>query len=381
MSEYSEHHLRSSTSFLILIFVSGLVVGGLVTAYTTFQQITDLKGSIESLQGRVSRLSGNQTVYNQNVTIYQNGTSLTELYEKVKDSVVFIRVTTASETSEGSGFIYNYSGTMVAITNNHVVHGAISASVTFSNGNGYAATVKGTDPYADLAVVEIDAPASEFKPLKVASSSTLKVGDSVIAIGNPYGLVGSMTTGVVSALGRSITEEEYIGKYKIPNIIQTSVLINPGNSGGPLLNALGNIVGITTAIVKDAQGLAFAIPSNTIIKEVGALVEDGTYTDHSYMGVGGVDMDYEMAQQYHLNVSYGWRIGEITPNGPADNASIEIGDVVIAANGSRVRNGDEITSYLEENTVPDETVRLTIVRGNQILEKSLKLGTRPPPQA
>jgi S1-C subfamily serine protease len=358
-----------------------LVVGGLVTAYITYQQITDLKGDIESLQGRVSRLSGNQTVYNQNVTIYQNGTSLTELYEKVRDSVVFIRVTTASETSEGSGFIYNYSGTMVAITNNHVVHGAISVSVTFSDGNGYAATVKGTDPYADLAVVEVDAPASDFKPLQIASSSTLKVGDSVIAIGNPYGLVGSMTTGVVSALGRSITEEEYIGKYKIPNIIQTSVLINPGNSGGPLLNALGNVVGITTAIVKDAQGLAFAIPSNTIIREVGALVEDGSYTDHSYMGVGGVDVNYEMAQQYHLNVTYGWRIGEITPNGPADNASIEIGDVVIAANGSRVRNGDEITSYLEENTVPDETVRLTIVRGNQILEKSLKLGTRPPPQA
>jgi len=380
MSEYDRHSFRFSTSFIALTLAFGLVIGGLVTAYITYRQITDLQSEIVGLQNRVSRLSGNQTVYNQNVTIYENGTSLAELYEKVKDSVVFIRATTPTEVSEGSGFIINYSGTMVAITNNHVVHAATALSVTFSNGNGYAATVRGTDPYADLAVVTIDANASEFRPLEVVSSSTLKVGDMVIAIGNPYGLVGSMTTGIVSALGRSITEEEFIGKYKIPNIIQTSVLINPGNSGGPLLNALGNVVGITTAIVQDSQGLAFAVPSNTILKEVGALIDNGSYTDHSYLGVAGTDMNYELAQQYRIDVTYGWRIGEVTTYGPAYNASIQVADVIIEVNGTLVRNGDEMTSCLEENTVPDETVILTIVRENQTLEKTVILGTRPPPQ-
>ena len=150
------------------------------------------------------------------------------------------------------------------LTNYHVVQGTTDLSVTFSDGNGYSATVLGTDPYSDLAVLSVNAPASEFKPLDIVSSSTLAVGESVIAIGNPYGLVGSLTTGVVSALGRTITEQDIAGEYAIANIIQTSTPINPGNSGGPLLNAVGNVVGITTAIVTNSQGLGFAIPSDTI---------------------------------------------------------------------------------------------------------------------
>jgi S1-C subfamily serine protease len=383
MGQYGEHRIRSSSAFIIMIFIAGLVFGGIASVYVNYQQMSALQKKLSNLADQVSRLSGNQTVYNENVTIYQNTTALVELHQKVKDSVVLVSVRSATEAGEGSGFVYNYSGAVVVITNYHVVHGAISISVTFSDGDGYSASVLGKDPYADLAVLNVSAPQDKLKPLDVVSSSTLKVGDLVIAIGNPYGLVGSMTTGIVSALGRTIDEEQLIGNFRIANIIQTSVLINPGNSGGPLLNALGKVVGITTAVVKDAQGLAFAIPSNAIQKEIGALITNGSYSDHSYLGVAGTDMTYELAQQYHVNVTYGWRVVEVNATGPAHDAGIQAGDVIIeikkGINVTRIRNGDEMLSYMEENTVPNETVELTVVRGNQTQTIPIVLGTRPPP--
>jgi S1-C subfamily serine protease len=270
---------------------------------------------------------------------------------------------------------------MIIITNNHVVHGTTEISVTFSNGNGYSATTNGTDPYADLAVLSADAPDSEFKPLEIVSSSTLKVGDPVVAIGNPYGLVGSMTTGIISALGRTITESEYTGGFAIANIIQTSAPINPGNSGGPLLNFDGKVVGVTTAIVADSQGLGFAVPSNTILREVFALVKYGNYEGHSYLGVKGADMDYEQKIEMHTNVTYGWRIAEVVAGGPASDAAVQVNDILVGINGTVIRNGDEMSSYLEENTLPGETVILSIARADQRLQLQLVLGTRPPPPA
>jgi S1-C subfamily serine protease len=275
---------------------------------------------------------------------------------------------------------------MVVITNNHVVSGASDISVTFSDGNGYAAAVNGTDPYADLAVLTvIGANKSEFKPLDIVSSSTLRVGDPTIAIGNPYGLVGSMTTGVISALGRTISEENYTGGYAIADIIQTSTPINPGNSGGPLLNYNGKVIGITTAIVENSQGLGFAVPSNTILREICSLINYHTYEGHSYLGVRGTDMDYETAQSLGVNVTYGWRVVEVISGQPADNYGVKSDDVIIGINGTRIRNGDEMTSYLEEYTIPNQTVILKIARKNQttqatdILNIQLKLGTRPSP--
>lgn len=315
----------------------------------------------------------------ENITIYQNVTSFSELYENVKESVVLIRGTTNSGTIQGSGFVYNASGTMVVITNYHVVQGTTNRSVTFSDGNGYAATINGTDPYSDSAVLTVNASQSEFKPLEIVSSSTLKVGEPVIAIGNPYGLVGSLTTGVVSALGRTITESQYTGGYAIANIIQTSAPINPGNSGGPLLNYLGNVVGITTAIVQNSQGLGFAIPSNTIRREIQSLIVNGAYDGHSYLGVAGSDMDYDAAQTYGVNVTYGWRIAQVTTGGPASNAGIQVGDIIVGINGTTIRNMDEMSSYLEEYTLPAETVILDISRNNETTELAVILGTRPPP--
>jgi S1-C subfamily serine protease len=366
------------------MFVAGILVGGVFAAYFAFQPISDLKNQVSSLQSQVSVLSGNQTITYQNITIYQNSTALIELYESVKDSVVLIRGKIGSSTVQGSGFVYNFSGAMVVVTNNHVVDGTTSRSVTFSNGHGYTATVNGTDAYSDLAVLRVDAPASEFKPLEIVSSSTLIVGEPVIAIGNPYGLVGSLTTGIVSALGRTITEEQYTGGFAIANIIQTSAPINPGNSGGPLLNYMGKVVGITTAIVENSQGLGFAIPSNTIIKEVPALAASGGYDGHSYLGVSGNDMTYERAQELqargiNVNVTYGWWIAELNRSGPSYKAGVKADDIIVGINGKLIRNMDEMSSYLEENTLPYETAVLNIVRGSQSIDISVILDKRPPP--
>jgi S1-C subfamily serine protease len=291
---------------------------------------------------------------------------------------VLIQGTTVDGGVQGSGFVCSLLNRIVVVTNYHVVAGTDGLSVTFSNGNGYAATVLGTDAYADMAVLSVDdAPESELKPVDIVSSSTLRVGDQVIAIGNPYGLVGSLTTGVVSAIGRTITEDS-AGGFVIANIIQTSTPINPGNSGGPLLNVLGKVVGITTAIVSDSQGLGFAVPSNTLLREISALISTGTYRGHSYLGVSGTDMSYSIAQETGASVTYGWRIAAVTPGGPSDGR-LQIDDTIIALNGSLIKNNDDLASYLEEKTQPGETLLITVVRGNSVIDVTVILGTRPEP--
>lgn len=377
MGAFKEHYGRTSSTLLLVILLTGLLAGSITTYYIAYQQISSLRNDVSNLTAQVSKLWGFQNVTYQNITIYQNTTGLTELYESVKNSTVLIHGITSTGEVQGSGFVYNFTGTMLVITNYHVVHGTTGISVTFSNGNGYSARVNGTDPYADLAVLVVDAPEKEFKPLEIVGSSTLRVGDLVIAIGNPYGLVGSLTTGVVSALNRTITEE-YTGGFGIADIIQTSAPINPGNSGGPLLNYYGRVIGITTAIVQDSQGLGFAIPSNTILREVASLVLTGTYKEHSYLGVTGTDMDYETAQQLGVNVTYGWKIAEVVSGGPSDN-KLKVNDIIIAMNETRIRNGDDLASYLEENTFPRETLILTVVRGNLQTNVTVTLGVRPSP--
>lgn len=379
MGEFNERYIKFSSAFLILIFAAGLMVGGIVSCYITFREINSLKSEVSNFQAQVSKLWGFQNVTYQNITIYQNSTALAELYETVKDSIVLIIGTTSEGSVQGSGFVYDFFGTTVVVTNYHVVHDTTSRSVTFSNGNGYAATIIGTDSYADLAVLSVDAPEDEFEPLEVVSSSTLRVGDPVIAIGNPYGLIGSMTTGVISALGRTLAEEEYTGGFAIANIIQTSAPINPGNSGGPLLNYCGKVVGITTAIVADSQGLGFAIPSNTLLREVEALIETGSYDGHSYLGLKGTDMNYEIAQDMGVNVTYGWRIVDFLDPSPAKDCGVKVNDIIVAMNDTTIKNSDDLASYLEENTLPGETVILSVRRGSQTLEIPVVLGSRPAP--
>jgi S1-C subfamily serine protease len=368
---------KASASLFALLFAAGLLVGGLLSFYINFQEINTLSNEVAVLQSQLSEIKGVQNFTYQNITVYQNATSLAEIYASVRDSIVLVQGTTSEGTVQGSGFVYSSSNTTVVITNYHVVYDTTDLSVTFPNGNGYSATVLGTDAYADLAILSVDAPADELKPIEIVSSSTLGVGDPVIAIGNPYGLVGSLTTGVVSALGRTLTED-YAGGFAIANIIQTSTPINPGNSGGPLLNIVGKVVGITTAIVSDSQGLGFAIPSNTILREIAALITTGTYSGHSYLGVSGQDLSYATAQELGINVTYGWRIASVTAGGPSDG-KLQVDDIIIAMNGTLIKNNDDLASYLEEKTLPIEHLSLTVVRNNTIVNVDITLGRRPPP--
>jgi S1-C subfamily serine protease len=396
---------RFSTTLIVITIVVSLIAGGLlgyaVSNLIISGSMSDLQNQVSALQGQVSNLQSTPNVANQNSTyIMGDNVSLASLYAEVKDSIVVVQGLMVQydifhrayySQVQGSGFVYNFEGQMVVITNYHMVQDVINITVTFINGNGYAATVLGSDPYVDLAVLSTNASQSEYKPLEIVSSSTLEVGDPVIAVGGPYGLAGSMTTGIVSALGRTITEE-MSGGYPIANVIQMSAPINPGNSGGPLLNYQGQVVGITTAVVSNSQGLGFAIPSSTVLREVGSLVTEGFYNKHSWLGASGTDMTYEIAEAMGVNVTYGWLIAQVTSGGPADQAGLQGGtqqvtvagqsvtiggDIIIAFDGTRIRNTDDLSTFLEEQTLPGQTIDVTIVRGGQTMTLTLKLDARP----
>jgi S1-C subfamily serine protease len=292
----------------------------------------------------------------------------------------------------GSGFVTEYTDANFIVTNFHVVNGATNETVTFPNGDAYKAKVVGSDAYSDLAIVSVQAPTSEFHPLRIVSSSFLKVGQSVIAIGNPFGLSGSMTFGIISQLGRTI-QEPTAGRFPIANLIQFSAPINPGNSGGPLLDSNGNIVGITTAIVASSQGLGFAIPSDTILREIPFLIAQGHYDRHPYLGIEGADTNFQLAQLMKTNVTYGVLLESVVSGGPADKAGLRGsstqtqvngqqlaigGDIIISVNGTRIINNDALSAYLDKNTLPGQTIRLGVIRSGTLIELSVVLGTRPP---
>jgi len=400
---------RISTILVVTIVIASLFAGGLLgylLGYSNIsERINDLENQLSTLQEQISNLQSTENVtyqiVTQNITyVLGENASLSQLYEQVKDGVVIIRGIIVQydifrrpyyTQVQGSGFVYNFTGQMVVITNYHVVQNTINITTTFINGNGYVSTVLGSDPYSDLAVLSTNAPQSEYKPLEIVSSSTLKVGDPAIAVGNPYGLAGSMTTGIVSALGRTITEE-MTGGYPIANVIQTSTPINPGNSGGPLLNYQGQVVGITTAIVSDSQGLGFAIPSSTILREIESLIAKGSYNKHPWLGASGTDMTREIATAMGINATYGWLITQVVSGGPANKAGLRAGtkqvliagtwvtisgDIIIAINDTRITDMDDLSTYLEEYTLPGQIISVALVRNNETLTLLVKLEARP----
>ncbi|MEM1506959.1 MAG: trypsin-like peptidase domain-containing protein [Candidatus Bathyarchaeia archaeon] len=400
------NRLRALTVIIVLLIIGFFVAGyfGYTMGYrSALEEISGLKNQIRDLKTDLETLRSSLNAAVQSIPQYSallsENVSLSQIYEQVKNSVVMIRGLIRQyslfgyyyERVQGSGFIYNFTGRMVVITNYHVIRNAMNITVTFANGNSYAAGVLGYDPYADLAVLEADAPEEEYYPLEIVSSSTLKVGDIVLAVGNPYGLAGSMSVGIVSALGRTINVE-IAGGYPIANVIQTTVPLNPGNSGGPLLNIRGQVVGITTAIVSGSQGVSFAIPSNTILREIKFLVEEGSYNRHPWLGASGVDMTYEIAKAMGTNVTYGWLITQVISGSPADKAGLRGGtrvayiagervviggDIIIAINNVKITGIDDLSSYLEENTAPGQIVNMTIIRGNEKMILKVELGSRP----
>jgi len=390
-----------AVAIVVLIIAASFSWIYLSTQQTIVEQtaeINQLTEDVNSLQHQVASLT--QAIQNRSLA---SSTDFALLYLKAEYSVVVVQgaeVETVNTifgpvhqyvTVQGSGFVTNATGQVVIVTNFHVVDQVQNLTVTFTDGNAFDATVLGTDAYSDIAVLNVTAPASEFMPLELASSSDLQVGDTVIAIGSPVGLTGSMTTGIVSQLGRTIQEASTNG-YSIANVIQTSVAINPGNSGGPLLDSLGQVVGVTTAIISGTQGIGLAIPSDTILKELPSLISNGTYDNHAWIGVAGVDVTPDIAKALTLQKTYGWLVTSVTAGGPAEKAGIKGGtqqvrmsgsllttggDIIIALNGTRIKNGDDLSAYLEAYTLPGQTVLVTVVRNNIQLIIPVVLGKRP----
>ena len=236
----------------------------------------------------------------------------------------------------------------------------------------------GSDPGADLAVLSVSSIPNDVTPLTLVSSLSLQVGDPVVAVGSPYGLAGTLTTGVISALGRTIIEDSGSSQgsgQTIPDMIQTSTAINSGNSGGPLIDYAGHVVGITTAAVSNSQGLGFAIPSATVMRELSSLVTTGSYDEHPSIGATGTDMNYQIAQAMGTSVTYGWLVESVSTQTGLKGGTTQVsvlgsrviigGDIIIAINGSRITNTDDLLCYLERNTLPGQTANFTVVRNGQ----------------
>jgi S1-C subfamily serine protease len=383
---------RFSTVVIVVILIVGLIAGcgiGYAVTYTDFNsKLTDLQSQIGLYQGYNSGANTQTYLLNDNV-------SLAQLYQAVKPSVVVIRDIVigytifgqqAYSTQQGSGFVTVVNNQKVVVTNNHVVEGAINVTVTFADGNSYEATVLGSDPYADLAVLSVANIPSSAVGLTMVNSATLNVGDPVIAVGSPYGLQGTLTTGIISALGRTIVESDDSGRttISIADTIQTSTPINSGNSGGPLLNYAGEVVGITTAGISNSEGLGFAIPSSTIMREISTLIADGSYDSHPSIGTEGVDMDYQIAQAMGVSVTYGYLVERVSTNNGLQGGNqykailgeniIVGGDIIIAINNVRIANTDDLLSYLERYTLPSQTVTFTVVRDGTQQDISVTIG-------
>ena len=319
--------------------------------------------------------------------------SLMEIFEKAEPGVVrvnTIRNQTMNETGGvGSGFVFDKMGHI--ITNAHVIEGSTKTVVTFLDGRSYNAKIIGMDEYTDIGVIKVNADLKLLQPLSLGDSSNLNVGEPITAIGNPFGLSGSMTSGIVSQMGRLLPSGS---GYSIPDVIQTDAAINPGNSGGPLLNMRGNIVGINTAIQSttgEFTGVGFAIPSQTVAKIVPTLISEGEYK-HPWIGISGRDIDPDTANVLGLKDALGFLIITVVENSPAEDAgligsdkTIEVdgkeypvgGDIIVAVDGMDVRKIDDILVHLQRvKTIGDE-MNLEILRDGRTTNVTVILQERP----
>jgi S1-C subfamily serine protease len=401
---------EATTKATIAILLVLVVVLASTTAYYGYA-MADANARASSIQKSAADLQYRNDELQRLLAVAQSrqnstvaGLNPVSIYDSSNRSVVTIQGSRAVsvltlfgpqntiESVLGSGFVVEYSNSDYVVTNFHVVDSMVNVTVTFWNGDAYGAKVIGADPNSDLAVLSTEASESDLHPLGLTSSSFLMVGQPVVAIGNPFGLSGSVTFGIISQLGRTIQYQSTSSTFSIADVIQFSAPINPGNSGGPLLDANGFVVGITSAAVTGSQGVGFAIPSDAILRELPSLIQAGKYASHPYLGIQAVDMNYQLAQAMRTSTTYGVLIETIAPSGPADKANLKGGrqvvtigtnqymlggDIIVSVNGTRIVNYDALATYLEEYTVPGQTVQVGIVRsGNQIVV-SLVVGSLP----
>ncbi len=372
---------------------NGIIVGGVIaTAAIIFAVFVSMNSITDSGTNELIVTNGNYGETVGEVTGIERGYeySLIDIFEKSEESIVQVSVLRGeSDGGMGSGFVYSDEG--YVITNQHVVQDAEKVMITFLDGEAYIGNVVGSDRDLDIAVVKVQPTNTYLQPIKIGDSSKLKVGEKIAAIGNPFGLSGSMTSGIVSQMGRLLPQES---GYSIPDVIQTDAAINPGNSGGPLINMKGEVVGINTAIQSatgEFSGIGFAVPSNTVKKVVPVLIEKGEFS-HPWMGVSGTDVDPELAEVRDLKSSKGFLIVSVIEGSPAETAGLlgvtetkEIdgrefaldGDIILSIDGETVRKISDILVHLQrEKSVGDEMI-LTVNRNGEMLELTMVLEERP----
>lgn len=356
---------------LVLI---GAVIGGGASFTYTDQRIDELEQQIQNGNTR-----SNVVYFNSEQD------SISQLFQNSDQSVVSIAAF-GGENAQGSGFIYDKEGHIV--TNEHVIEGSERIEVSFTDGTTRNARVVGTDPYTDLAVLKINK--RNLEPLEIGNSSEVEVGQKAVAIGNPFGLRSSITSGIISQKGRNLRTQ---GGFSTPNVLQTDAAINPGNSGGPLMNIQGDVIGVNTAIESNTgvfSGIGFAIPSNTVKRVVPDLIGEGDYS-HPWIGVSGIDVNQDIAEEMGLENSTGFMIIEVVPGGPAESAGLQAGDrnvtidrseltvggdVIVAINGEKIRGISDVLLYLARDAEVGETVQVTVIRDGERIQVPLTLQSR-----
>jgi len=376
--------------------VAGLIVVCLLLAGLLVAVYVDLKADIASLESENSKLSSEfsqlpnlsstveseisrlESLERQSYINQTGNLTAVQIYNQTVPSVVLIdnQPKGGGSTIEGTGFVYDTQGDI--ITNNHVVENAATVTVTFFDGSSQTAQVRGTDVYSDLAVIRVQSLPAQAAPLgpRIRNSTSLMVGEPVYAIGNPFGLTSSMTSGIVSQVGRVLSLSSLgvpapEGNYEIVDVVQFDASINPGNSGGPLLDGAGDVIGVTFAIetgntgVNAFIGIAYAVPSIFLLRVIPALNSTGHYY-HPYVGI-----------EYSSNFTDGLHISAIVAGGPADKAGLRVGDIIKQVDNVQVKRGDDLVIYLERYKSPSDTINLKIDRNTSIIEKTLTLGSRP----
>ena len=415
------HILLLVGSFVTAVLSLSVLTGN--TMYVEFVHLLQQSSSSSEGSAAVAAAAQSQPSNNSNppsplstTSSSSTSPSLSDVFQKVENSVVQITSTksnpneviilngvpqTGRSTALGSGFVYDNQGHIV--TNYHVVTGVKKADVTFTDGNTYSANVVGKDPNSDVAVLQITGDFSQEKvvPLPLANSSNVRPGEQVIAIGNPFGLSGTITTGIVSAKGRLLPNSDT--GFSIPNMIQTDAAINPGNSGGPLLNTQGQVIGMNTAIFSSTgvySGVGFAIPSNTIAKEGPLLIKNGSYA-HPWLGISGGKITPDLIRAMGLPTNYkGVLVASVQLDSPAEKAGLkglpqsdsvrltqgdsvnapppsQPGDIITAVDGHSVRQIDDIINYIESQKNVGDNIKLTVNRNGQIMDLTVNLQARP----